>query len=55
MIDESSNFVHKNTRKAPVAIRPSVHLGGKAYLKKLIKEVKNALQDFKAWEGTREK
>ena len=37
MIDESNSFVGKNTRKASVAIRPSVHLGGKAYLKKLIK------------------
>ena len=35
--------VHKN--------RSSVHLGGKNYFKKMIKELKTSLQNVRMWEG----
>lgn len=36
MVDEFNSF-NKNTRRTTATTRPSVHLGGKAYLKKLVK------------------
>ena len=45
-IIEETHFSNnqKYTHKKVVSLRPSVHLGGKAYLKKLAKDVRVGLQ-----------
>ena len=48
-----NNFSVKQSRKPSITVRPSVHLGGKMHLKKIAKQIRTALQDYKVWEGIR--
>lgn len=48
-MDENVYQPFKKNKK----IRTSVHLGGKCHMKKMAKELKSALQEFKVWEGLR--
>jgi len=45
-MEDCHNF-SKNNKKCMA--RPSVHLGGKMYLKKVTKEVRTSLQEYKVW------